>query len=144
MVQIKGREHFNYVQVNALKTTQDACDEWITTASIDFLLHPSKVAEIELFSEKDLIIGVRLCNRDYYDDEFCLVYLKQTDPDGEHPEPIFGLDVSAVLAKELHAIISEEERKGKRGWLKNHTFSDDESLWDVYHIEPDETAEVTE
>lgn len=141
MTQLIGRQLFDYVKINILKTTPGYCDEWVTSASIDFLLHPAKAAEIELFGEKDRVAGVRLCNCECSDDEFCFMYLRQTDPDGEHLQPISGLHVAEVLVKELHVIISDEEKKKKHGWLNKHTFSDDESLWDGYTIGFEENGE---
>ena len=134
MIQLVDTQFFACVKINVIKTTRDCCDEWVTAASFDFLLHQSKTAEISIFGDKSRIVGVRLCNCDWYDDQFCLEYLRQTNPNEESMIPISGLIVSESLAKELHAILADEEKNKKGGWLKNHTFSDDEGLWDGYDI----------
>lgn len=129
-MELANSKYFDEVEVNKLKTEPDCTDEYVTTVNIDFFFKQEEIKEVKIFGSTLQIIGVNMNNNtEYYDEDVVLCYTYKANPDGDR-RMMGNIDVNPGIIQDIFNIICEEEAKGKRGWLKNHTFSEDEIFED--------------
>lgn len=130
-------DFFSDVEIEDLRTYQDATDEYVTAVNINFFFHIAMFYNLYIFGDTITLIGVNMSNVAYGDEEIELQYI-YVRPFDQNKYLFSSLPINETIKRCLYEILRKEEQKEKRGWLRNHTFSDDDIFADVAEEESEE------